>query len=1384
MGKVETPQIQIDRERLVERIVTDPSERRKFYELYPSVTLYELKHQIASWLIEDGRFDNLPFLVEHFIPPNQIIDPEVQQLKENLAYQLINKGVISPVSKEAQAAEGEILRFVDNDSLLTELREILPIHVMGAVVYALTLPEQVTDEQRTGYRSFTTRALLRPYLNDLAVPRPKGSLSFADILSKIPEKVFTDKEAAVQEIIKNYLVGQALLLFREGEEQGFAHLQDMIASEQSEVKKEFMKAIYQEFKGISNIVIPPQFKDRVDWLDSLKDRNLPFPSFRQKYFLWEFEKGERRKLLNGETGSTKTACAYLAMEKSGAQKILIIGPAKARITWKNEAENIFRPGVRPEVAVVEGVNDFKDPKVREQLREAKYIFISSEFLGRLSFAELPEVAAGRMSLAELRDFIVRERGTDALIIDEAHYFSNKEANSTKALIDLVKNIEAHQDKKSNRIPILALTATPISKSLEDFNIIMALLYPERFCLPGEEKINQQGQTIYSFSDLCFHPKAAFSLLFGEKLMIRWTVEDLFGDEVPSFSYNREIISLPEADYVIYDWLANQTFNNRGEPIGIFPKIMLLTDFLTNPQHAKAELSDCGIVPESLQSKEELINKFISLYEAWQRWREQKPEAIDDELFSADWIAKYGENEFLLHCFFSPELEHGIESLAFDVAKAKPELRFHWKTRTGRILNEWLEAATKEGENLDLDYKKILTRLNNHPIFSASAKLLFLIRKAEGIMDNGIPRKKVFIASPRRREGVTRDLERMPVEVDAWSLYEQLVLLGIIPKEMTAAIDGRLSFSERERAAQIFKKSGSKNILVVASAAAIEESMNWAPEDNEENQAIEEVEVICLGYPWGYDRLKQLAGRFNRPGIGKRKRVKLTVLEAEGTIDQGFFDLIRYKELLTLMVLSGVELSAEDKRFFDRVTSSQRTIFNEISYSRLFLREFFRKMKGAGAEAFTRALNRQHEGKTYARIVAEAYFDGGRDRYKLVGNNAKLVATLLGQLLNTSSASPPRILSVGAGTCLFNRCVNELALTMKVDNYDINPEMMRVAKDVFPQIGRTIVGDAADLRFSAKEIIPDGYYDGVECSFMLDLTQLFEDDKKINQNVADIQRVKVLFEINRVLKPGGIAIITLPDSSFSGDQGTDNKVAFDRFVNCLSSHFGFEVLDFTGISFAQEEQAGKRRRLGWIITLRKVATPNFKDFNPLDLAFTFETDYIISHYRQRRDTSGAAVRRMDYPLFDFDEFSIVDPNTWGVVYNCQTGLKSSRRRILQSPDNLEGTMVPASLPPIGIEPPRRERTLEGGDDDLIPGDETDGQNLVTRYKKQREKGGFSWRLWNSLRRMIETELGVSYEEAELCLAHILKDNDLEPVNWREDREGYIRSRVRKHLEKRR
>lgn len=145
----------------------------------------------------------------------------------------------------------------------------------------------------------------------------------------------------------------------------------------------------------------------------------------------------KKFILADDMGLGKTTSTIIATLETGAKKILIICPATLKINWKREIENYTD---RP-IYIAESKN-FST--------EHDFVIINYDIIKNFHDVKKKE------------DSKILESKFDLVIVDEAHYIKNAQAQRTKLINDIVKNIDR----------LWLLTGTPMtSRPIDYFNLL-------------------------------------------------------------------------------------------------------------------------------------------------------------------------------------------------------------------------------------------------------------------------------------------------------------------------------------------------------------------------------------------------------------------------------------------------------------------------------------------------------------------------------------------------------------------------------------------------------------------------------------------------------------------------------------------------------------------------------------------------------------------------------------------------------------------------------------------------------------------------------------------------------------------------------------------------
>jgi SWI/SNF-related matrix-associated actin-dependent regulator 1 of chromatin subfamily A len=147
-------------------------------------------------------------------------------------------------------------------------------------------------------------------------------------------------------------------------------------------------------------------------------------------------------ILADDMGLGKTTSTIIAALESGSSKILIVCPASLKLNWEREIRNYSD---RP-VYICEG----------KKYEDADFVITNYDILKNFH------------SEKEKENSLILKSKFDLVIIDEAHYISNTQAQRTKLINDIVSNISK----------IWLLTGTPItSRPINYFNLLRMVENP-------------------------------------------------------------------------------------------------------------------------------------------------------------------------------------------------------------------------------------------------------------------------------------------------------------------------------------------------------------------------------------------------------------------------------------------------------------------------------------------------------------------------------------------------------------------------------------------------------------------------------------------------------------------------------------------------------------------------------------------------------------------------------------------------------------------------------------------------------------------------------------------------------------------------------------------
>ena len=148
----------------------------------------------------------------------------------------------------------------------------------------------------------------------------------------------------------------------------------------------------------------------------------------------------KRFILADDMGLGKTTSTIIAALETGAKKILIICPATLKINWKREIENYSDRSI----FIAEGKN-FNT--------ESDFVIINYDIIKNFHDTKRKDESQ------------ILNANFDLVVIDEAHYIKNAQAQRTKLINDIVKKIDR----------LWLLTGTPMTSRPIDYYNLLSLI---------------------------------------------------------------------------------------------------------------------------------------------------------------------------------------------------------------------------------------------------------------------------------------------------------------------------------------------------------------------------------------------------------------------------------------------------------------------------------------------------------------------------------------------------------------------------------------------------------------------------------------------------------------------------------------------------------------------------------------------------------------------------------------------------------------------------------------------------------------------------------------------------------------------------------------------
>lgn len=507
----------------------------------------------------------------------------------------------------------------------------------------------------------------------------------------------------------------------------------------------------------------------------------------------------------------------------------------------------------------------------------------------------------------------------------------------------------------------------------------------------------------------------------------------------------------------------------------------------------------------------------------------------------------------------------------------------------------------ENDNLDPSEKLYLLRLCalNPSLFDAvnhdvdSAVLDRVVDKVEEYLEG---HNAVVILEHAFTHGIFTRHERFQGKSFAERLQERL----------GSSVDLRLIYgdiSEAERADAIeASRRTDRKTVILAYSPIIREGINLSHIHR----------VISLGDEYNKPDLAQDVKRYAREG---NTDVECLMVRPENTVYVGVCEHSEAKYDVTealkhggtftendLSLLEGGDM-ASNIRFRNGRIYIGTAIMDHLMSDHEKLNRIFSYLHGRGAEG-------PHGYKLfleeYGRFFAELYIRNWESSYS--ANNARCVAGLFQELESGGHINSGAYADLACGPLVLDMTLGALddGKSRKITSLDLNGDMLEQGKRALAGRRRGYkpdlrVGSISDMKALKKPLCDEGY-DAINCALALEYTRLNPRVQRVERD----ERVSALLEFNRVLKTGGVAVITMPRNACTLEQ-------FEALTTQLEAHFGFEILkDYTGRAQSLDNDSDHTFE-NFTIVARKVKEPALDGLNLNNL--------MLSRVQRKVATSG-------------------------------------------------------------------------------------------------------------------------------------------------------------------
>ncbi|PIR44765.1 MAG: hypothetical protein COV10_02680 [Candidatus Vogelbacteria bacterium CG10_big_fil_rev_8_21_14_0_10_51_16] len=313
-------------------------------------------------------------------------------------------------------------------------------------------------------------------------------------------------------------------------------------------------------------------------------------------------------------------------------------------------------------------------------------------------------------------------------------------------------------------------------------------------------------------------------------------------------------------------------------------------------------------------------------------------------------------------------------------------------------------------------------------------------------------------------------------------------------------------------------------------------------------------IIFYNEPWTEAERRQLIGRVYRPGL--RRDLNVQTLITHGTIEHGIHHYLQVKQRAIEKLIEGIPITELEQQVLaapgheDTQNLEVNRDLAEAYFSAFErLNAMYAHTKEIGQKDFQKFLEQ------YGKLYADCYLNVGGRSYQ--GNASRIAGTIIETMRVERGEDPKelKILDAASGPQMLKTHSPE-DLQGSIHSTDINLHH-------FKEGDMATVGSFTSLPYR------EGSFDYATLSLALHYSRFIP--KKGNY-----ERAQIFMELNRALKPGGRAIISLMYrldlKNFEGFRG-------------IMRDFGFRVVD----EYTDHVQEGNTFR-AHVITIEKIESP--------------------------------------------------------------------------------------------------------------------------------------------------------------------------------------------------